>query len=106
MALPAAGMLWTFGTALAGWAIKIVKDKIGPIVAALLAWFGVQLAVNEFVVEPIIDEVQGQLSAAPAMFMDVINYVDGGRAIAMVLTAYTVSAAGKVFLRKKPTDAP
>lgn len=102
---PAAGAIWTFATAVGAWAVRMVKNYIGPLVAQLLVWMGLQVAVNEFAVEPIIAEIQGALSGAPANFMDVINYVEGGRAIAMVLTAYAISVGQKAYIRKKPSES-
>ncbi len=78
------------------WALKWV----GPVIVQGLAFLGISLVAINWGTGPIIAELQGAFSGAPAAFIDVIAFVNGDVAMSMILSAYVVRSAGRLVMRR------
>lgn len=98
----ASGVMWLF------------KNRIGQMITAILAWFGITLAAYEFGVEPFIDQLEayaqvgaggGELAAVALQWMGLIKF---DVALTMMISAVAAKHAinaGKVFFRRATVGA-
>ena len=81
---------------LTAWALKWG----GPIIVNILAFIGLSLVTQEFAMGPMISALSNSMAGAPAVFVQVFAYVGGDVAMSMILSAYTVRAAGRLVFRR------
>lgn len=77
---------------LVGWIAAGVASAAGNWAVQALTGLGVALVVNEYALPPIMDELQAQLSGAPALFVQTIIFVGGDKAMGIILSAMIVAA--------------
>lgn len=88
------------------WLLRTAGTWIGPYIAMALAWFGLQLVVTDYAIQPFIAEIQGALSGAPQITFDLMGALGADRAIAMILSAYVTASAGRIFIRRRTGASP
>lgn len=97
----------TIGAIIAGLS-RLFASRIGTWAVALLTFFGIGLATNEVVVEPLLDQarsiVQSNMSGAGSTAIAWVSFLNFDKAITMLFSAVAsrfAIAATKVFLAKR-----
>lgn len=105
MSLPALPGTWLISAlveALLRGLVYVVTKWLGSWVASALAYFGVSLVSQHFLVGPLLQELAASFSGTDSLFVQVVGYVNADVAMSMILSAYVVRAVGRVVLRKSP----
>lgn len=83
---------------------RVIATRIGQWVVAALVFLGLQFAVNEFAVGPLLNWIKNLISGAPREIIDWLGYLNLDRYVTMLLSAYAAAAGvSAVKLRRKPT---
>lgn len=81
---------------------RVFSSRLGSWIAGAMVFLGLQWGVHEFAIEPIMAQIQAAMgtvtgtAAAWAAFFNVDRY------ISCIVSAYSVVAGKRVFLRKRP----
>lgn len=88
--MPILGAIWAALTAALGW---LVRSQLGRWIAIGLAALGIQFAVTEAVMDPLIDYINanasGGVGAATAWF----GFFNVDRYVTLIISAYAAAAA-------------
>lgn len=87
--------------ALVGALSRMFGTKAGQWILSALAFLGIYWAASEFAVGPFLDAVKSSISGAPVEVINTLAYLRVDQYITMVLSAYTVAAAGGALRMKK-----
>lgn len=100
MALPAlvAGSL---GALLSRWWAGIVLPSLGIAVVKVLGFLGLALATNEWIVQPGVQYVKDKFLGVPADFAAWLGFFRIDVCVTMLLSAYVIGQAKRVFLTKR-----
>lgn len=102
MPVPLAGLLSGILTRIATSFLTRFALAAGFIVSKAVGWFGGQMVVMDFAIDPMKNLIASQFSGAPAMFVQTVSYVEADRAMVMILTAYIVVGSGRMLARFLP----
>ncbi|WP_225562399.1 DUF2523 family protein [Pseudoxanthomonas sp. PXM04] len=81
---------------------RLVGTRVGQWVLAGLAFLGLNLVTQEFVVGPMLNYVQTSLAGAPGDLVALMGYLRIDQYVTIVMSAYATAASGKALkLRKK-----
>ena len=72
---------------------RMFASRIGQWIAAALIWFGLTVATNEVLIDPLIDRVMSALPGMPPLAMQWVQFLRLTDCIVMVLSAYGARAA-------------
>ncbi len=72
---------------------RMFASRIGQWVAAALLWFGLTVATNEVLIDPLIDRVLSAMPGMPPLAVQWMTFLRLQEAIVMVLSAYGARAA-------------
>jgi len=82
---------------------RLFSTRIGQWFLSLLAFLGLQWAVQEFAVDPVLNLVKTSFSGAPASILAWLGFLNLDRYVTLVLSAYSIAAAGSALkMRMKP----
>lgn len=79
---------------------RMLLQYAGPIVVQCLAFLGLSLVVSEYAMPNMLALLASQLQGAPPVFLQALGYVGADQAISIILSAYIVSAASKIRLKR------
>jgi hypothetical protein len=88
--MPVLGAIWAALTAALGW---LVRSQIGRWIAIALAAIGIQFAVTEGVMYPLIDYIASNASGGVGAATQWFGFFNVDRYITLILSAYASAAA-------------
>ena len=80
-----------------GW---LVRTQIGRWILSALAAIGMGFATQSFVIGPVLDYINSTMSGVPSDLAEWMGYLNIDIYLSTVLSAYSVAAGKRVFMRK------
>lgn len=92
--------LWLVG--IGAFLSRVVASRIGHWVAIALAFLGIQWAATQFVVDPLLNQIQQAFAGAPAEIVQWLAFLNVDTYITMILSAHAAAASvGALRMRKR-----
>lgn len=80
---------------------RIFATRLGMWIATALAFLGLQLATNEVVLTPVLNQFQAAISQTGADAVGWIAFFNLDKYISCIVSAYAVAAGKSVVLRRR-----
>ena len=80
---------------------KLFTSRLGMWIASAMAFFGLEWATNEVVLDPIVDQIRALMSSTGGDAIGWLAFFNVDRYLSCIVSAYAVAAGKAVFLRRR-----
>lgn len=95
--MPALAAIWAAGTAAFGW---LIRSQIGRWVMIALAAVGIQFAITEGIMDPLIQYITSQAGAGVGEATAWFGFFNVDRYVTLVLSAYAAAVSVEFVVKR------